>query len=83
MVKLKLDFSSAFKNNQGVRSSDLRSLIKINKIDVQYIVCEPSPKVDVSYDRYFERRNAIDDVTYEHVTLQCVCVKHIIQTRSR
>ena len=81
MLKLKLNFSSAFKNNQSERPSESRSLIEMNKIDFKHIECEPSPKVDVGYDRYLERRNAIDDVTYEHVTLQCVCVKHIIQTR--
>lgn len=83
MLKLKLSFSSVFKNNQSERPSESRSLIKMNRIEVQHIECEPSPKVDGSYDRYFERRNAIDDVTYEYVTMQRVSVKHIIQTRGR
>ena len=35
-------------------------------------------QVKGTYRRYFERRNAIDDVTEEHIVLQCVVVQHRI-----
>ena len=37
-----------------------------------------SLQVKGMYCRYFERRNAIDNVTEEHIVLQCVVVRHRI-----